>query len=115
MSAEHPAPSQPEAARSLLIETLRREPPLVAEQVVLGPREVSALRILLAATAPPSEEELHQEAAQFANAQTGSLPGRNDAASMAKADKRQWDRAGEDPWLLIGRDYIAGARREGAR
>jgi hypothetical protein len=74
-----------------------------------------ALRTLLLATAPPSEEELHQEAAQFANAQTGSLPGRNDAASMAKADKRQWDRAGEDPWLLIGRDYIAGARREGAR
>jgi hypothetical protein len=53
MSAERPAPSQPEAARSLLIETLRREPPLVAEQVVLGPREVSALRTLLAATAQP--------------------------------------------------------------
>jgi hypothetical protein len=85
MSAEHPAPSQLEAARALL--TRMSEWRLFDQY----PAEADALRTLLAATAPPTSADLEAEARAWYE----RLPMFSDTPPTSA--------------------YIAGARREGAR
>jgi hypothetical protein len=81
-------PSQIEAARQLKAFLHDRDN---CVGVPFNDRDADALRTLLSATAPPSEEELAEEASAWAK------------------------QAGPVGWQVTERAYIAGARREGRK
>jgi hypothetical protein len=99
-------PSQLEAARAWLTEDL-------LEQIACDGRAhtVTHIRTLLSATAPPSEDDLAEEAARFACAATGQAP--EDWDPQHARDALSGAPAG--PWNNAVRAYIAGVRREGRR
>jgi hypothetical protein len=89
-------PSQLEAARAWLAENWSIAPDLrdLTEEGV--ERTVQEVAALLSATAPPSEEELSQEAAALRN-----------AGAVKEATAMGWP-----PYRAL---YIAGARRRGRK
>jgi hypothetical protein len=106
-------PSQLEAARALLTETLHRDATHFLDQLVLGPWALDALRTLLSATAPPSEEELAEEAARHANHVTGEAETPHDVSDLLDTMRDPTDEP--TAWGAVAMAYIAGARREGRK
>lgn len=79
-------------------------------------KPLEAMRVLLDATKPATDGEIAVLAAKHANEQFGERHREQDEAAMLEVIEREWDRSGEEPWTLAGRDFAAGWRaREGRR